>query len=400
MSEKEPDYSFFDNFESCYKVEGEKDKASILIGDEKYCKGTQFPYDNGNHVEDICLDMVKIYNSAIFNGVIIRSQLTQNKVPEFINYWINSRLTHAGFKDDEKAQICPQFNTITRNFDPQELLKNKIYPIKEKDVKGMNILYEFYKNFYELEDKGNGYLQKFLENFKNSYNNGLIKCFNGADVKFCHELNKYIKFYEQYKKTKLSQTCNNNNQCPSLSELSLLLSSKNKLLNIAEYGYKLIGSLHISSLDGLYSMKNDDYANLKILISLQYNLLMENDDDEKYCVMMRILKQYLQFFQNNKNNPDLQLFFHEFIDKYYKAKESEYQNIFKSCGSYNNKTKMHCKIYKECKDDFNDDMSLLKADLKNYIKNKDEYFKSFGPNQSLLDKALALFQDSKTMSKY
>ncbi|EDL42764.1 variable surface protein Vir5-related [Plasmodium vivax] len=257
MSGKDPDYSFFENFESCYKIECKKEQANFVTEYTNYCKDTQFTYNNGNQVVHICKNMVKLYNSAILEHGYSKKHFTQNNVPEFINYWINKELTKAGINDDMRSQFCKKLDSITHNFDNQQLLKNKIYDIKKKDVKAMNILYEFYKIFYELAQKGNNYLQDFLVNFRKNYNEGLIKCFNGADVKFCHELNKYIKFYEQ-RKGQLSNICDNN-KCPSLKKLTLLLSpSKKELLNIAENGYKLIGSLHISYLDGLYSTETDD----------------------------------------------------------------------------------------------------------------------------------------------
>ncbi|SCA83650.1 VIR protein [Plasmodium vivax] len=399
MSEKEPDYSFFNNFASCYKIECERDQASYTTIDANYCEGPEFQYNVGNQVEGICKNMVKLYNHAILNHQLNKNVFSQKKVPEFINYWINIHLTKAGIKDIQKPQIFQKFDAISKIFDQQSLLKGKIYHIKEKEVDGMNILYELYKNIYELEQKEKNYFETFLKIFKKHYNQGLIKCFNEGNVKFCQELNKYIEFYEQNKNNKLSKTCDNK-KCPSLTKLTILSSASNKEdLNIAKMGSSLLGGLHISSLKELPSMKTQDYSNLKILISLQYNLLMEKEEDDKKCVMMKILKEYLQYFEKNKTNPSIQYFVNEFIDKYYKAKESEYKNIFSSCNP-GNTSKGHCKIYNECNDDFKDDMSLIKSGSEKYIKNKEEYFESLGPNKSFLHQALALFQDSEAMSRY
>ncbi|CAI7717583.1 PIR protein [Plasmodium vivax] len=397
MSEKEPDYSFFNNFASCYKIECERDQASYTTNDAYYCEGPEFQYNVGNQVEGICKNMVKLYNHAILNQQLNKNVFSQKKVPEFINYWINSHLTKAGIKDIQKPQIFQKFDAISKIFDQQSLLKGKIYHIKEKEVDGMNILYELYKNIYELEQKEKNYFETFLKIFKKHYNQGLIKCFNEGNVKFCQELNKYIKFYEQYKKTKLSQTCNNNNQCPSLSELSLLLSSKNKLLNIAEYGYKLIGSLHISSLDGLYSMKNDDYANLKILISLQYNLPMEENEDKKNCAMLNILYKYLKYCNKHNNNWNLEPFIYEFMEKYYNKNKSHYKNLFENCTSEDKESKQYCTYYDKCKSDFKEDFTLIETSKEAYIKNKEEYFKNLNSKKSWVQRALDLFKDFDTI---
>ncbi|KMZ98999.1 hypothetical protein PVNG_03838 [Plasmodium vivax North Korean] len=67
---------------------------------------------------------------------------------------------------------------------------------------------------------------------------------------------------------------------------------------------------------------------------------------------MKILKEYLQYFEKNKTNPQLQYFVNEFIDKYYNAKESEYKNIFTSCDDNSDTSKEHCNLYKQCNDKF------------------------------------------------
>ncbi|KMZ89642.1 hypothetical protein PVMG_05927 [Plasmodium vivax Mauritania I] len=231
---------------------------NYIAPDANYCEGAQFKYNNGNQVVDICKDMVKLFNNAIFKNVIILNPLTENKVPEFINYWINSRLTQSGFNDNIKPEIFPKLNSITHHFDGRGLLKGKIYHIKEKEVDGMNILYELYKNIHEFEQKKTEHFKNFLENFMTNYNKGLIKCFYEGNVKFCHELNKYREFYEGNKKKELSEICDNK-ECPSLTELTLLASaSKKEHLNIAEIGSKLIKGSDISSLNGLSFLETED----------------------------------------------------------------------------------------------------------------------------------------------
>ncbi|VUZ93424.1 PIR protein [Plasmodium vivax] len=393
MSEKEPDYSFFNNFASSYKIECERDQASYTTIDAYYCEGPEFQYNVGNQVEGICKNMVKLYNHAILNQQLNKNVFSQKKVPEFINYWINSHLTKAGIKDIQKPQIFQKFDAISKIFDQQSLLKGKIYHIKEKEVDGMNILYELYKNIYELEQKEKNYFETFLKIFKKHYNQGLIKCFNEGNVKFCQELNKYREFYEGNKKKELSEICDNK-ECPSLTELTLLASaSKKEHLNIAEIGSKLIKGSDISSLNGLSFLETEDYSKLKDLISLQYNLRMEKDEDEKNSVMLEILYQYLKYCNKHNNIWYLEQFINEFINKYYNKEEKYYEKLFTNCKSEQTQTKVYCTYYKQCKSEFNKDFTLIENDIGNYKESIKEHFKKLTPDISLIQKALDLFKD-------
>ncbi|VVA00245.1 PIR protein [Plasmodium vivax] len=397
MSGNKPDYSFFNHFESCYKVECEKDKPSFFTDYANYCKDANFPYNEGNQVEVIFLDMVKLYNNAILGRIVTPVLFKQNKIPEFINFWINNRLTQSGFSDDIKAQICPKLDSITRNFDEQQLLINKIYHIKEKEVDGMNILYEFYKNIYVSAQKENDYFQKFIENFKKNYNDGLFKCFHEGDVKFCNELYKYSIFYEEHKKDKLSKICEKK-ECPSLTELKLLLSDpKNEHLNIAKMGLNLIGGSQLSSLNELPSLETDDNSNLKILFSLQYNLPMEENEDKKNCAMLNILYKYLKYCNEHNNNWNLEPFIYEFMEKYYNKNKSHYKNLFENCTSEDKESKQYCTYYDKCKSDFKEDFTLIETSKEAYIKNKEEYFKNLNSKKSWVQRALDLFKDFDTI---
>ncbi|KNA02256.1 hypothetical protein PVNG_04487 [Plasmodium vivax North Korean] len=341
--------------------------------------------------------MVKLYNHAILEQSYNKNKFNQHKVPEFINYWVNKHLTQAGINDTIKAQFCQNLDSITHNFDKQEVLKDKIYHIKENDVKGMNILFEFYKNFYELAQKEKSYFQEFLLNFKKNYNDGLFKCFHEGDFKFCNELCKYSKFYEQNKKDKLSKKCDNN-ECPSLKELTLLLSNlKKEYLKIAEIGSKLIGGSDISSLNGLSLMNTDKYKNLVNLISLQYNLRMEENEEEENCVKLKILYEYLKYSNEHNNNWYLESFINEFIEKYYNKKENDYKQLFTNCKSTENRSKCYCTYYDNCKSEFNKDFTLIENGKEHYIKNKKEHFENLNPDKTWVQKALDLFQDSETM---
>ncbi|CAI7719360.1 PIR protein [Plasmodium vivax] len=397
MSGNKPDYSFFNHIESCYKVECEKDKPSFFTDYANYCKDANFPYNEGNQVEVIFLDMVKLYNNAILGRIVTPVLFKQNKIPEFINFWINNRLTQSGFSDDIKAQICPKLDSITRNFDEQQLLINKIYHIKEKEVDGMNIVYEFYKNIYVSAQKENDYFQKFIENFKKNYNDGLFKCFHEGDVKFCNELYKYSIFYEEHKKDKLSKICEKK-ECPSLTELKLLLSDpKNGYLRIAKIGSKLIGGSDVSSLNGLSSMKTDAYKKLANLISLQYNLRMEKDEEEKNSVMLEILYQYLKYCNKHINIWYLEQFINEFIEKYYNKKEKDYKTLFTICKSDKKNSKPYCKHYNLCKSEFEEDFKLIENNKDDYIKNKKEHFEKLNSEKSWVQKAIDHFQDFDTI---
>ncbi|KMZ81715.1 hypothetical protein PVIIG_05547 [Plasmodium vivax India VII] len=98
------------------------------------------------------------------------------------------------------------------------------------------------------------------------------------------------------------------------------------------------------------------HSNLMDLISLQYNLRMEKDNDEKYCVMMKILHQFFQYCKENIQ-------------------------------------------YKKFRQEFKNEITSIRSGPENYKKNKEEYFKNLALDDSWISKARAIFQDSEAMSK-
>ncbi|KMZ83190.1 hypothetical protein PVBG_06026 [Plasmodium vivax Brazil I] len=270
-----------------------------------------------------------------------------------------------------------------------------MHVINPKNVIKLNTLYQLYKNYDTLKQKNAPYYATFLTTMRTEYNIALEKCFYDRDFIFCKALEKFKNSYET-SKSNVSQYCIARS-CPDLPELILSSEFHNESLRTSKIDNDLIWTSYAQYLRGHSADTSEKYYNLKKLISLQYNLLMEKDDDEKYCVMMKILHDFFQYCKKNIRNSHLLFFIKEFIEEYYKKKKVVYEKIFEDCANTNSKP--YCEQYNKCKREFQKEITLIRSGPENYINNKEEYFKNLAPDDSWIAKALAIFQDSAAMSK-
>ncbi|SBS90515.1 PIR Superfamily Protein [Plasmodium ovale curtisi] len=121
---------------------------------------------------------------------------------DYLNYWLNARI-----HEIEPESICKKLffqNLRAKSSSIKSLseLSSGIYDIKENDLKDMNTLYKFYKNFKELnkiinainpDEKG---CMKYASECVNIYKDLKKKC-TGSKPKFCDNINKLKQKYEE-----------------------------------------------------------------------------------------------------------------------------------------------------------------------------------------------------------
>ncbi|VUZ93908.1 PIR protein [Plasmodium vivax] len=393
MTQTQVDYDFFSEMEYYLVLEDELEgKKGREEQDSAFCGGLKQNSDNIKQLISICKNFVKLFNIAK-TQYKFNPSLDQSKYHKFLNYWLNHNLSVISDYTDVKRDFFEYIITNKNKFDPKYELKGKIKDIDLKYINNTKKIYDLYKHYLDLKSEREIKRDTFLAEFKKKYDNVLEKCFSGGEYTFCKALEDFKKFYENNKSNNIK--CSN--MCPPLPQLVISKMSSDELSQIAKIGIRIIRGISTSSLNGLSIMKNGQHSNLRDLISLQYNLRMEKEDDEKYCVMMKILHEFFQYCSENISNSRLLSFIEEFIVEYYKKKESTYEIIFTDCAD--NSSKSYCKLYANCSREFKKEITLIKEGPEKYINNKKEYFKELDSDDSLIARARAIFRDSAAMAK-
>ncbi|KMZ82472.1 hypothetical protein PVIIG_06087 [Plasmodium vivax India VII] len=360
-----------------------------------FCDRLDFDSNKNPQIINICKKFVKLYENVNLDYTPrgnVKSGL--NTYYEFMNYWLYYKLVNAGCNGATINEFFEKLKQNRSSFENHTIRINNLRVIEETYFNNIHTLYQLYKNCEQLREN-KGYYDKFLKELIDKYNDGLTKCFNKADNNFCNALKKFRDNYNS-DKMKVSNNCKDE-KCPSLPELELEHSSSDKASVIAKIGSVLIGVSNAQPRNGLSLLTSDEYSNLNDLISLQYNLRMEENEEKKNCVMLEILYEYFKYCDKHNNNWYLESFINEFIEKYYYKKENVYKQLFKDCTSTEQTNKAYCTYYNNCKTQFKNELSLIERGKDYYIKNKEEHFKKLIPDKSWVQKALDLFKDSDTM---
>ncbi|VUZ99887.1 PIR protein [Plasmodium vivax] len=367
MSEGEPkDYDIFNNFYILETIRNEMELKYEQTDNSSFCDEINFLTNNENQIRNFCKMFVALFNASIRQCRTENKQLKEKKYPEFINYLINHKLSEAAYRKKEKdnfyTEMTSKYSVLNKNGE----LKNRMYVINDKYLINLNILYKLYNNYDKLSQEKVKHCKDILEEMKYQYNYGLEKCFYDGN----------IKFY-----------------------LILESSSHDERLKIAKIGNSLIRSAYTPSLERSSQVYTENYFNLKYLIFLQYNLHMEMNEEDTMCAMMKIIYQFIQYCNQNRDNLKLLPFMKEFIKEYYNKKNTKYETIFNECKSSGN-TKEYCKLYKKCSKEFIEDLTMIEKDASNYIKKQENYINSLSPLDRFILEAKDMFQDFKKMSKY
>ncbi|KMZ77736.1 hypothetical protein PVIIG_00425 [Plasmodium vivax India VII] len=314
-----------------------------------------------------------------------------------MNFWLNYKLSSFAYNESQKLKFYQVLASKYSTFKAEGILKNKMSVMDDKYFNNMSIVYNVYKMLYGTPDIKIPKCDDFLENFKKLYNEGLKKCYMDGDINLSKELEKF-KYYYMKKDLNNVNSCIKNN-IPTLPKLSLFEPENKTKLKTCDNASELLHTKYKYSVDRLPNIEDAHYNNLKDLILVHYNLLLEYKENEQNFLMMKILHQFFQYCNENKINMKLSLCMKEFIKEYYDKYKSEYKEIFGECKNELN-SKEHRRLYKICKNKFKNDLYLIETNPENYINQQEVYIKNLSPLELMIMQAKAMFLDSEAMSRY
>ncbi|VUZ99762.1 PIR protein [Plasmodium vivax] len=390
-------YEIFDDIHTFEVIRTQMEDRYSNAENSYFCNSINYDRKYGEELINICKMLVYLYNISL-QQYENKDKIISSMYPEFMNYLINFKLEAAGCDESEKNKFYNQVTSKYDVFDAKDVLETKMYVIDYKYISNMHILYKLYNNYDKLKEDRNPNYINFLNEMKSQYNYGLEKCFYDGDIKFCKALEKFRDYYVN-NETSAKNYCHGK-QCQTLPKLILPepLSNKDQL-KIAKIGNSLIRNTYTTSLERHPDVYKEKYFNLKYLIFLQYNLHMEEDNDKNDYAMIKILYEFIQYCNENKDNLKLASFMKEFIKEYYNKKNTLYDTIFNECKNSVN-TKEYCTLYKKCENSFKTDLEIIKTDASYYIKKQENYINSFSPLGRFILEAKDMFQDFEKMSKY
>ncbi|KMZ89811.1 hypothetical protein PVMG_06166 [Plasmodium vivax Mauritania I] len=140
------------------------------------------------------------------------------------------------------------------------------------------------------------------------------------------------------------------------------------------------------------------YNDLKDLISVHYNLLLEYKEEEENCLMIRILYQFFHYCNDYKYNRKLSLFMEKFINEYYNNNKSKYQKKIQECKSIPN-LNPYCELYNKLSAEYKNNFSLIEKNSDRYIEQQKKYIENWSPLDLFILKAKVVFKDFDAMSR-
>ncbi|SBT74193.1 PIR protein [Plasmodium ovale] len=285
--------------------------------------------------------------------------VNSNKYREYLNYWLNSQVRARNISATMKSSFYRYLINNYSKYGTGDKLKDKIYHIDDTYFFRINLLYQLYKIYNELNIGKNKNCSKSIDDFKTCYTVAWKKCFSDKDDNFCSALDGFKKLYESRKNSILT-VCSKE----GLSSLPQLVQPQ--LFNDADDGAENIGNhLIMSKINnatvGLSKIKSLKYPKLYELLSLRYNFLLVYYEDEKRCYMMKILREFFLYCNEHRGISNLLSFYKEFFREFYNKNKVEYNEIFNYCSSSTNTPpKEYCTDYLYCSKEFEKHLSTIK----------------------------------------
>ncbi|SBT02199.1 PIR Superfamily Protein, partial [Plasmodium ovale curtisi] len=217
-NEKEEDYSFFegasDYAEKASKAENDKIPSKYNSGCDLFLNDVE---PSKVELVDYCKKF-KYFFHLISPNTKLTNPVHDENAYRYLNYWINYLLN----KNSSKSSISVQnfyknLKVYDKNFDNENILKDKIYDINNDALQYMNILnnlYTYYEKIYsKITDSSVTDHQSSCsddnQNCINKYEEVILNCpDNGINTTFCAALSNFKENYE-----KLQNHNNERNEC-------------------------------------------------------------------------------------------------------------------------------------------------------------------------------------------
>ncbi|KMZ88698.1 hypothetical protein PVBG_05554 [Plasmodium vivax Brazil I] len=396
MGQEEPDCAVFEDFNIFETIEiyiKENYESNVKAA---FCESLDYESNTNPDLQlvNTCKRFVTLFDGLIGHCTHNVDELNKKKYPEYMNFWLNYQLFSSAYNKKQKLKFHNELASKYSNFKAESILNNKMFVMDDKYFRNMSIVYKLYKMLYIETERKNTKCDEFLEDFKKLYNEGIKKCYIDGDINLSKELEKFKDLY-------MKNDLNNVNFCireniPILPELSLLESSDKTKLRISNIASELLQSNSPNLVDKLPKIY---YNDLKDLISVHYNLLFEYKKEEQNCLMIRILHQFFQYCNENKDNQKLASFMKEFIDEYYKKHKEEYKKIFEECKG-EGKSNKYCDLFNTWKRKFKTDLSLIQNKPDSYLDYMKKYINGNTADTSSIANTLSMFLDFAANSKY
>ncbi|KMZ76869.1 hypothetical protein PVIIG_05860 [Plasmodium vivax India VII] len=370
--EEEKDYDIFKDLDDYETIIHQVNREYSDEPQANFCDSITFTNEYKNQVSVLCRKYVSFFKKIKHNNRSYSNPQDHKKYPEYLNFWIRHQLELQSISKYDRSVLYIHLKNNYPQFDKERELENKIYCINEKDYKSMNILYDLYKNYYGSLHEYKTECNYFFQSFKENYDKCLYRCYFGHDSKLCDVMKIFRELYDKQKFPNIQNQCHitSYTSLPELSDYSSEKTTDSEDFNI---GYKL-------------------YKELNELIRLQYNMPYYYDDEMKKNFMMKILYQFIKYCRENKKNEKLSSFMKEFIEKYYKKNENEYNDIFADC-KIGCKSKIYGQLYKSCKENYGDDLLLIEKNVNSYLEDQKTYIERLSALEVWIFKAQSLFQD-------
>ncbi|CAI7724038.1 PIR protein [Plasmodium vivax] len=277
-------------------------------------------------------------------------------------------------------------------FKAEYKLRDKIFPIDKKSFYDMSTLYKLYKKYHEEKGKKDIKCIDLPNDWKNEYNTCLYKCYLHGNKRLCDAIKRFRDNYETNKST-IKPACNRDERNP-LPDITWLELSNFIYPGCKKIGYKLTEDTPYSSATGLSMITHEQ---LKNPITLQYNLLFENDENEKNCTMMKILHGFLQYFNANKSYSEIITFSKEFFKYYYVKNKEDYKKIFAECSTETN-IKEYCTWYNKCNEEISGNLADFGNNLGTSLEEKVESIRKSSYEYSFMENIMSLINDHANIS--
>ncbi|SBT74262.1 PIR protein [Plasmodium ovale] len=400
MTTAEPDYDIFEYSEDYFNKEA-------LIDSIPHPHDANFCYISGNSDILSNSDLMNLCKKFVIFLEKLQAEYPNDttkysKYREYLNFWLTYKLTATGKSNEYITKFYEFIQNNYKAFPPDGELKRKIYHIKGTIFNNMSVLYELYRLYYEIKIKSQEKCPKFREKFIEYYNLALQKCYFD-DENICNPLAKFKRFYDQKRSERLP-LCSKQ----GLRELPKFVTPKPSTgMNfIDKFSYHLSQLSKKQTVETNSIISNTVYPNLVTLLSLNYNLLLQDTEHKKKKIMVDILYEFIKFckdrstitflgllikknfgnfYEKKKSNvPFINSFIKEFFRDFYENEKGEYEFIYEECSTTNSQAS-YCSKYKVCNEILGQDLHKIKNDIKPYLEYKETSAQQVVPqmNQSL-----------------